>query len=178
MIEDEYEIIRKVQQGDINQFNFLVVKYQSAVFNLLFNMLHQYSLAEELTQEVFVRSYENLNSFNFKSRFFSWIYRIAINTAISHKKKIRPLVGLEHVAPETDNSAEAVIISTEREILLKQAIEKLTLKHKLVVVMKYFEDLSYSEIAEILKINEEKVKSRLFDARKRLKSTLEKNNYF
>jgi RNA polymerase sigma-70 factor, ECF subfamily len=178
MIEDEYEVIRKVQQGDINQFNLLVLKYQSAIFKLLFNMLNQHSMAEELTQEVFIKSYENLNSFNFNSRFFSWIYRIAINTAISHKKKLRPFIGFENVAPETEISAEATIISNEREIILKQAIEHLAEKHKLVIMLKYFEGLSYSEIAEILKINEERVKSRLFDARKRLKTILEKNNYF
>ncbi|MDZ4204802.1 MAG: RNA polymerase sigma factor [Bacteroidales bacterium] len=178
MYEEEHDVIRRVQQGNINDFKVLVLKYQSAVFNLLYNMLRQHAYAEELTQDVFVKAYENLHTFNFSSRFFSWIYRIAVNTAISQRKLQQRHFNMEPIPHSPVISAEENFIVKERDLILQNAISQLNEKHKAVIVLKYFEQFSYSEIAEIMRINEKKVKSRLFEAHKILKGILERSDYF
>ncbi|NCC73171.1 MAG: sigma-70 family RNA polymerase sigma factor [Sphingobacteriia bacterium] len=178
MIDEEYEIIRRIQQGQVNDFEILVIKYQSAVFKLLINMLHNFSTAEELTQDVFVKAYEHLGKFNFNSRFFSWLYRIAINDAISYNQKKKNWSTEQYIPESPEKSAEEIIIADEKQQVLNHCIHQLTEKNKAVIILKYYEHLSYEEIAEVLSINEEKVKSRLFEARKALKNLLEQNHYF
>lgn len=178
MINDEFEIIRQIQKGQSACYKELVLGHQSAVYSLLYTMLRQHSLAEDLTQEVFIKAYENLNRFNFKSRFFSWIYRIAINTAITYRQKEKRMFLVDTDVLVSECSEEEKILENERSMILKKAIEELKEKYRLVIILKYFEQLSYAEIADVLKIPEKKVKSRLFDARKVLKSFLEENGYF
>jgi RNA polymerase sigma-70 factor, ECF subfamily len=178
MIEDENNDIRRIQQGNTECYNVLVLRYQSAIFGLLYNMLHQRVVAEDLTQEVFIRAYENLGKFNYKSRFFCWIYRIAINTAITYKKKNNRTFLNETSTPDTVESIEDRIVGIERNMLLNKAIERLNDKCKQVIILKYFEQLSYNEVAKVLDIPEKKVKSRLFDARKLLRSYLEEKEFF
>jgi RNA polymerase sigma-70 factor, ECF subfamily len=178
MIEDENNDIRRIQQGNTECYNVLVLRYQSAIFGLLYNMLHQRVVAEDLTQEVFIRAYENLGKFNYKSRFFSWIYRIAINTAITYKKKNNRIVFNDASPLDSEESIEDRIVGKDRSILLEKAIERLNDKCKQVIILKYFEQLSYNEVAMVLDIPEKKVKSRLFDARKSLRSYLEEKEFF
>jgi RNA polymerase sigma-70 factor, ECF subfamily len=178
MIENEYENIRRIQQGQTECYKLLVLRYQSVIFNLLYTMLRQPVVAEDLTQEVFIRAYENIGKFNYKSRFFCWIYRIAINTAITYKKKNNRIIFNETSTPDTEESIEDRIVGIERNMLLNKAIERMNDKYKQVLMLKYFEQLTYTEIAEVLNIHEKKVKSRLFDARKSLRSYLDKNGYF
>jgi len=178
MNEEEFELIRRIQQGNVNEYRLLVERYQSVIFNLLLNMLLHQELAKDLTQEVFLRAYEKLDTFNFQSRFFSWIYRIAINSAISHNKKQSNVVKLESKHDIADNQAESGEISGERDQLIQRAITKLNELHSSVIILKYFENLSYAEMAIKLGITEKKVKSRLFDARQTLKGLLEREGYF
>jgi RNA polymerase sigma-70 factor, ECF subfamily len=87
MIKDEYRSIVRIQRAHRECYKILVLRYKSSIFSLLFSMLNQRVVAGDLTQEVFIKAFENLGKFNHKSRFFSWIYRIASNTAITYKKK-------------------------------------------------------------------------------------------
>lgn len=174
----DFDIIRSIQNGQVNDYEALVKKYQSTVFNVVFRMLNQRESAEALTQEVFVKAYENLDSFNFKSRFFSWIYRIAINTAISYRKNNQRFVSLEHMPQHMVKPVEAQMMDKERSATLKAAINRLKEKYKTVIVLRYYEQLSYNEIAEILNIHEKKVKSRLFDARQLLRNHLQESDFF
>ncbi len=178
MNDPDFDIIRNVQQGQVNDYEVLVKKYQSPVFNLLYRMLNQQESAEALTQEVLVKAYENLGSFNFKSRFFSWIYRIAINTAISYRKKNLRFVTLDSMPQDVVKPAEEILMAKERSAILQAAINRLKDKYKTVIILRYYEQLSYHEIAEALNIDERKVKSRLFDARQLLRSQLQNNNFF
>ena len=178
MIEDEYHTIRRIQLGHSESYRTLVLRYQSAIFGLLYSMLRQRDIAEDLTQDVFIKAYESLGSFNYRSRFFSWIYRIALNAAITYKKKNRSVIHVETAWPGKEESAEDRIVGLERSMLLQKAIEQLNDKYKPVLCLKYFEQMSYQEIAAVLNIPEKKVKSRLFDARKALKAFLEENGYF
>ena len=181
MKNEEFDIIKRILAGNTEEYESLVRDYQAAVYNVLYQMLQQHEEAEELAQDVFVKAYEKLDTFNFQSKFFSWIYRIAINTAISHRKKNQRFMRLERMPEEPDHNEsnnERRMINEERDAILKQAIGELKENYRAVIVLHYFEQLSYSEIAEVLEVPEKKVKSRLFDGRKILKSMLEKQDFF
>lgn len=178
MNQEEYDIIRRVQQGHINDFEHLVKGHQAAVISLLYQMLGRAEEAEEVAQDVFVKAYENIGSFNFKSKFFSWIYRIAINTAISHKKKEQRFLRPEHMPEQSHDPTENTVLEKERNVILKKAIDQLKEKYQILIFLSYFEQLSYAEIAEVLDIPEKKVKSRLFDARKLLHGQLVNSGIF
>lgn len=177
---NENEIIWQILDGQTERYEILVRRHERAVYNVLYQMLQQPAEAEELAQEVFVKAYEKLNTFNFKNQFFSWIYRIAINTAISHRHKSRRYLHPE-VMPESteqENTQDQQIEKSERDAALRRAIQKLKENYRAVLVLYYFEQLSYAGIAEVLEVPKKKVKSRLFDARRMLRSTLEKEDFF
>lgn len=178
MNEDEFTIIKMTQQGDTRSYKHLVLKYQLPVFNLMFNMTHNRKFAEELTQDVFVRAYENLNSFDFNHKFFSWLYRIAVNLAISQNNRKMRYDNNDYFPELPVPSVEEKLIENERLLILHNTIAKLNDKYRLVIILRYFEQLTYAEISEVLYITEKKVKSRLFEARKMLKRILDKSNYF
>ena len=178
MNDADFDIIRNIQKGQVNDFELLVKKYQLPVFNALFHILHQETVARELAQEVFVKAYEHLDSFNFKSRFFSWIYRIAINTALSYQKRQNQQKNTSQFPGHYERPVDEKIMEKEKAEILEKAIGQLENKYKMVILLRYFEQLSYSEIAEVLKISEKKVKSRLYSSRKLLKNILQGFDYF
>jgi RNA polymerase sigma-70 factor (ECF subfamily) len=138
-------------------------------------MLHNREEAEELTQEAFVKAYEALPGFRFEYRFFSWLYRIAVNLALNDLKKQRRFVGSEYLNNIPDEKDEK---NTENSEHMKWAVDQLKDIYKAVIVLKYYQQLSYQEVAFALNIPEKKVRSRLYDARLRLKTILEKSNYY
>ena len=178
MNDNDFDIIRSVQNGNVKDYKALVIRYQGTIYNLLYQMLQQHEEAKELTQEVFIKAYENIGKFNFKSKFFSWIYRIAINTAISQMKLNKRFVSIDQLPQRMDKPFEEKMVAKERSAMLIMAIDELNEKYRDVIVRHYFEQLSYSEIAGVLEITEKKVKSRLFDARRLLKTRLEEIGYF
>ncbi len=172
---EDHAIINRVLYESTEAYRLLVAKYQIPVYNLLLRMVHDRDDAKELTQEVFVKAYEALPSFRFEYRFFSWLYRIAINLALSHIKKQRQYVGLEQIKNFAEETNEK---DTENENHLKMAVEKLKDKYKTVIVLKYYQQLSYKEVAVVLDISEKKVRSRLYDARMQIKEMLETSSYY
>ncbi len=175
IIDEDHDVIRNVLNGDINSYRRLVEKYQGPVFNLLIKMINNYEDAEELTQDVFVKAYESLAGFNFKYRFFSWIYKIAINRALAELKHKKRHTGIEHIQ---NRLSEENTDETESGAHIKIAINKLKDLYKAVIILKYYEGLSYKEIAVVLDIPEKKVRSRLYDARIKMKEVLEKTGDF
>lgn len=174
-IDEDHAVIRQVLAGTTEAYRNLVEKYQGPVFNLLLRMLHNRDEAEELTQDVFVRAYEFLPRFKFDYRFFSWVYRIAINAALAHMKKKRPYAGIDEI---NQLGTEAHELQGDQRAHIDMAINKLKEHYKAVIVLKYFEDLSYKEMAMVLDVPEKTVRSRLYDARIKLKSILEMTGYF
>ncbi|MDR4987507.1 MAG: RNA polymerase sigma factor [Bacteroidales bacterium] len=181
MKNDENSVIRRILAGNIQEYELLVRNYQAAVYHVLYQMLQQHEEAEELAQEVFVKAYEKLETFNYRSKFFSWIYRIAINTAISHIKKSQRFVRLERLPEDAGRNPDSVdkpVMEKERDVMLQRAMGELGENYRAVIVLHYFKELSYAEIAEVLDLSEKKVKSRLYDGRKLLKGILERQGFF
>jgi RNA polymerase sigma-70 factor (ECF subfamily) len=171
---DDRRLVERCLTGDRSAFEGLVDKYQRAVYNLALRMVQGPEDAEDIAQAAFVKAYERLGTYKSEYRFFSWLYRIAVNESLDfleHKKRFTGLGDAEEVAAveEADRGE-----TEELSAMLGNALQELKPDHRAVVVLKHLEGLSYEEIGRILQIPEKKVKSRLFSARQSLRDLLMK----
>lgn len=169
---EDLELVYRCRAGERAAFEQLVDKYQRAIFSLALRMVQNQEDAEDIAQTAFLKAFERLETFNARFRFFSWLYRIAVNESLSFLEARKRLSGLEEADqianPEQVDPAEASDLSAKME----EALMQLTVDYRAVVVLKHFEGLSYEEISQILEIPEKKVKSRLFSARQILRDIL------
>ncbi len=174
MIEDDIKIVRETLAGNTKMFGLLVDKYQNAIFNLAFRMTRDASLAEDISQEAFLKAYRKLGSFDPDKKFFSWLYKIAVNEALNTLKRENEFLEYndENNDPAEDDTAKERL--NELSEKLKKAVNMLPPKYKVPIVLKHYEGLSYEEISVMLDIPVGKVKSRLYTARENLKLCLEK----
>ena len=176
-IQDDNILINEVLKGKISSFGLLIDKYQKPVYNLIFNMVEDEDQAKDIVQDVFIKVYEKLESFNFKHKFFSWLYRIAINDTINflkNRKKFETLTEQNEIqAEKTTNDHKE-----EQRRQLHAALRELRTDHRVLILLKYFFGLSYEEISDVMKIQEKMVKARLFMAREKLREVLIKNKFF
>ena len=167
------EAVARCRGGDLDAFGDLVERYERPVFNTILHMVGHADDAREICQQVFTKAFEHLASYDRERRFFSWIYRIAVNESINHLHARRLYVPLgEHLAERLPNPAEA-FAELERSSHLHEAILELAENYRAVVILHHFMHLSYSEIADVLHVAEKTVKSRLFSARQLLRTALE-----
>lgn len=173
MVEhDDSILIRQCLDGDRAKFGELVNKYTKPIYNLALRMVGDAENAADIAQTTFIKAYENLRNFDLRLKFFSWLYRIAINeslTFLQKQKQTDPLSD-EHVS--TDHSPDEILHEFERNEIIQHAIMKLTPEHRSVVILRHFMDLSYDQMSSTLGITEAKVKSRLFSARRHLRTLL------
>lgn len=156
-------------QGDA--FGGLVDRYHKPLFNVALRMLNNVQDAEDVTQEVFLNAYLRLRTYDPKYKFFSWIYRMAVNTSLNMLKRRRRTVTLE---PELGIlvPGAAADRATEVQDRVGKALMCLKPDDRAVVVLRHFVSFSYQEIADALEIPVRTVKSRLFTARERLRNAL------
>ena len=177
------QLIELVNAGHTNAFNSLVLRYRERVFSVVYNMTSNREDANDVTQDVFVKAFHNIHRFQQKSTFFTWLYRIAVNTAISFIKKNRnrQFFSLENFEEEGISGKLAEILSSRkhsrRELLLQElqeklneALQKLSVKHRTTVVLFEIEGLSHKDIGEILNCSEGTVRSRLHYAKNELQN--------
>ena len=164
-------LLIKFREGDLGAFSNLVKRYQKPIFNAAFRVLGDVDHASDVAQTVFLRVFERVDEYDSKYKFFSWIYRIAVNEAIDFSRKHAKFDQIsdddEFAAPQWANP-ESTQQGKEVSALIQGALLKLSLDDRLVITLRHFNEFSYQEIAEILVLQEKTVKSRLFDARKRL----------
>ncbi|MEQ8849331.1 sigma-70 family RNA polymerase sigma factor [Botrimarina sp.] len=173
-------LIDRTLSGDTSAYGELVGRYQDRLRASLTRMTGSAEEAEDVAQEAFVQAYLKLSSFQRSARFYTWIYRIAFNQAVSKSRKKRPKVslsvvqeagGVEPVA-EGDSPTHGAHLD-ERARLLHAAIEELAEDHRQVLVLREFEDMDYQQIAEVIDAPIGTVRSRLFRARAQLRERLE-----
>ena len=171
--DQDAALLEDCKRGDRKALDSLVRRYERQVFNAAYRMLGNREEAADVSQTVFLKAFEHLDRYDPKHKFFSWIYRIAMNESINQLKRRRPTEPL----PESTQSASA---TPERELEaqrlgedLQAALMQLQEDYRAVIVLRHFSEHSYRQIGEILDIPEKTVKSRLFSARQRMKDSLE-----
>ncbi|HTF56521.1 MAG TPA: sigma-70 family RNA polymerase sigma factor [Planctomycetota bacterium] len=172
----EEALVRRAQAGDRDAFRSLYQKYQDRVFATAYRIAGDRETAADLTQEVFVKIFEELPGFRFGSRFSTWLYRVAANHAINKASETARHARLnERIARERPAAAPADPPSRDRFAgeRLQAALAALSVKLRAVTVLRYLEGLSYEEIAETLELSIGTVKSRLFLAHATLRELMD-----
>ena len=158
--------------GDRQAFEALLLQYEKPVFNAAFRMLNSTDDAKDVTQTVFLKVFENFDSYDPSRRFFSWIYRITLNESINWLGKSRRLEPLQHEAVDRGKGPDQEVDSASVSENVQAALMTMKPDYRTVIILKHFLGCSYVEISEILEIPEKKVKSRLYSARQLLKDAL------
>jgi RNA polymerase sigma-70 factor (ECF subfamily) len=173
--QNDAALVRECLSGNNRAFETLVRKYQQPIYNLALRMVKDTEDAMDIVQTVFVKAYEKLASYDPSHQFFSWIYRIAVNESINFSKRQKRLDEYESgVTAVHSYTPEMDYRQGELSEHVEEAISKLKMDYRMVIVLKHYHDFSYQEISEVLAIPEKTVKSRLFTARQKLKDLLEK----
>jgi len=182
-------LIDRCRKGDMQAFGLLVAKYQDRLFNMVYRMCGRRADAEELAQEAFLKALQNLPKFRGQSRFYTWLFRIAANLTISHRRRAGRVAfhsmtqsddfdgtqaeGLTaSIAERRAPSPEAVAMSAEAADRVTQALDELDDEFRLVVILRDIEDMDYTEVAEVVGVPVGTVKSRLHRARCMLREKL------
>lgn len=179
---EESDLVRRAQEGDRDAFRELVQKYQRKVYSISYGMLKNNDDALDVSQEVFVKVFRYLEKFNHQSSFYTWLYRITVNMCIDHirkNKRVRnveyddrishsgDVEGDEHILPSTLGlNPDKVYGRKELREKMLEALDTLSEKHRVILIMREVDGMSYEEMAEALDISKGTVMSRLFHARK------------
>ncbi|MGB6974408.1 MAG: sigma-70 family RNA polymerase sigma factor [Terracidiphilus sp.] len=179
-------IMLRVAAGDETGFNFLVGKYHRGMIRFLFRMVHSQAVAEELTQEVFLRVYRSRESYRAEAKFSTWLYRIATNLAVNHARDTKhertaQTVYLDAPDPETgttpdvaddDPSVEQNLLRDERMAAIRRHVMALPERQRMAVLMHKYQGMDYRQIGGVLKLSESATKSLLFRAYQTLRERL------
>ena len=179
-------IVQRVQAGEVAAFDNLILKYRERVFGVVYNMTSNREDAADLTQDAFIKAFQSIHRFQAQSSFFTWLYRIAVNSTLTHlrKAKLRTFFSFEKITDE-DKTAELVNQMTDkkgadrdlyiRELQekLNEAMMKLSIKHRTVVTLFEIEGIGHEEIAEIMDCSVGTVRSRLHYAKQLLQAELQ-----
>jgi RNA polymerase sigma-70 factor (ECF subfamily) len=171
MVDDSRLAVRAAR-GDGRAFEGIVERYEKTVYNVAYRMVRDEEDAADLTQAVFIKVHRNLGRYDPERKFFSWLYRIAVNECLNHIKKHRHEVVTDGDHAVSRHSPWDDVDRGERSELLEGALMVLKPEHRVVIVLKYFLEFSYREISDIAGIPEKTVKSRLFSARQQMRDAL------
>lgn len=174
---DDIALIEQCRAGNLKAFEKLIERHQKAIYNAALRMLNNREDAEDVTQEVFVKAFENLDAFKSEYKFFSWIYRMAINQSINLLRRRNRMQTLEADVLSPEKSPEQKFEEAQGINQMELALMFLTPEKRAIIILKHFHNLSYREIAYILEIQEKTVKSRLFEARQQLKKIYKKKGF-
>jgi len=182
---DDQRLIEECLQGDTAAFGVLVRRYQERLYHSIYRLVENAEDSQDVVQEAFLNAYQSLEGFKGDSRFFTWLYRIAVNTAISLKRKHRAMVRMEKATngehaldpldPSAANRPEHALEQAEQQLRVRQALARLSPEHRAVLVLKDIEGQKYETMAEILHVPIGTIRSRLHRARLELRELLEKS---
>lgn len=183
--ETDQQLVERVKRGDKRAFDLLVVKYQHKIVGLVSRYVRDQDEVVDVTQEAFIKAYRALPRFRGDSAFYTWLYRIAINTAKNYlvsRSRRPPVTDIDIEEGEFhDNSAvlrdienpENSLATDQLEAVVYKAIEDLPEELKVAVTLREFEGLSYEEIAEVMECPVGTVRSRIFRAREAIEKKIE-----
>ncbi len=172
--QDDNDYIGRVLNGDVSAYASLVAKHKNLVFSIVLKIVNNREDAEEISQDVFLKAYQSLNTFEKKSKFSTWLYRIAYNAAISktRKKKVEMVAIEETVITNysTDEVSRTIneFDETDRQVILEKALKQLPEEDNLLITLFYKNENSVEDISEITGLSVSNVKVKLHRIRKRL----------
>jgi len=182
-VDQDTPLIRRFQEGDGSAFEELFIKYQSKVFNTAYRMLGNYEDARDMAQEVFIRAHKSLRRFRGDSRFYTWLYRITVNSCINKLKSQKPTVPFSDCDESWERTKSPLSWSPNRgpikrleekelQRYVQNGINSLPGRHRSVIGLRDIQGLRYQEIAEVLGCSLEAVRSSLYRARQELRREL------
>lgn len=184
MKNEERDLIYKAQQGNTWAFENLIKRYDRRVLALAYQLLGNPQDAEDVYQEVFMRVYKNIHRFRFESDFYTWLYRIAINCAISYRKKrnkhVHTRIGETHsekqertwVPADAGPGPEKEYLSSEIQAQINSGLDQLPLMQRVVFTLRFLQDFKIKEIANIINCSEGTVKNYIFRSTRRMRQGL------
>lgn len=179
------ELISYIVKGKTELFSVIIDRYQSKVFSTAYNYTHDQEEARDLTQEIFIKLYNNLQSYKNKASFSTWLYRIAVNRCIdwTRKKKLQTVssiydsgdeeIDIYDTIADSGGGPEEALIKQENEVYIRKVVEDLPEIYKTVIILYYFEDFSPQEISDITDIPKRTIETRLYRGKNLLKLRLE-----
>jgi RNA polymerase sigma-70 factor (ECF subfamily) len=177
---DDARLVQATLGGDRQAFGVLVQRYQDRLFNTLLRFTGSRHDASDLVQDAFIQALVKLDTFRGDARFYTWLYRIAMNLSLSQRRKRRPVVSVdvakERVGEEPmdqQQGPQQELLRVERAQLVQEAMLRVGDEHRQILVLREMEGCSYDEIGEILSLPVGTVRSRLFRARVQLKEQLQ-----
>ncbi|MBM3852317.1 MAG: sigma-70 family RNA polymerase sigma factor [Verrucomicrobia bacterium] len=185
--DSDWGVVRLVQGGDVAAFDRLILKYRERVYGVVYHMTSNREDAADLTQDAFIKAFQSIHRFGGQSSFFTWLYRIAVNSTLSHlrKARLRSFFSLERIDSDEPVAREIVAAlidksGVDRDTYLRElqerlneAMQKLSIKHRTVVTLFEVDGLSHQEIAEIMSCSVGTVRSRLHYAKQLLQAELQ-----
>lgn len=178
--QNEAQLVKASQQGNQEAFAFLVQKHQRLVFNIVLRMLQDYEEASEISQEAFFAAWQGLPAFRGEARFATWLYRIAYNCALKqleqHKRErsLQTAMAAEQMLEgiNKQKGTEDMLELHALQAIVREQIEKLPDKYRIVLILRHLQEKTYEEMAEILSMPVGTIKTHLFRARHLLKQRL------
>ena len=174
-------LVRECRRGDRGALETLVSRYEKRVFSAAYRLVGNPEDAKDVTQVVFLKVFEHLDQYNDRYKFFSWVYRITVNESINllnRRGRVENLDRPEAVDELRNPETKGPESTLDREQVgqrIQQALMTMTPDLRAVIVLRHFSELSYRDMAETLEIPEKTVKSRLFEARRRLAALLNRS---
>jgi RNA polymerase sigma-70 factor (ECF subfamily) len=181
-VSDDLKLIEDCLHGNSAAFGELVSRYQDRLYNTVLRLLDQPEDARDVVQEAFLHAYQSLHAFKGDAQFFTWMYRIAVNTAISYKRRQRMVLRMQPVSggngsvdpvdAHDSNRPGHALEMAEQERWVHEALGQLSAEHRAVLIMKDMDGMKYEEMAEILEVPIGTIRSRLHRARLEMRDAL------
>jgi RNA polymerase sigma-70 factor (ECF subfamily) len=166
----EAEIILRVQKGDRNAYARLVDAHKGQVFNLAYRLIGSYQEAEDVSQETFLRAYGAIHRFSTAKRFYPWLYAIGLNVIRNHlKRRAKESAPANPPALQSRRSPETSLVEAQRRERLHQCLRRLELSLREAVTLRFYQDLSFRDLSEILGISQSAAKMRVYRGLDKLK---------
>ena len=181
--QHEIDLVKRCQNRDMQAMEEIVGQYENQVYNIAYGMLGSPEDAQDITQDVFVSVWEKIGQFRFRSKFSTWLYRIAKNVSLNEKSRrtsrktdvveiddSQAWVPVDHQTPEDE------ILASEQQQILHKALGQLKESYRIILVLREMEELSYEDLSAVLGCSIGRVKSRLYEARMQLRGILKREN--
>ena len=172
-VQDDAQLVKASQHGDQHAFAILVQRHQRRVFTMVLRMLQDYEEASEITQEAFLAAWQGLPSFRGEARFATWLYRIAYHCALKQlerrkrERSLQAAMEAEHILERVNKQqrTEDILELRARQAIVREQIEKLPAKYRMVLTLRHLQEMTYEEMADFLSIPIGTIKTHLFRAR-------------